>query len=130
MEVVTYSLKNGEGTSDLCYRDVTAFTGEYVAKAVMLYPIVEKLPAYLKEEDKWTVRSRDEYVFRHAMLGTLWCTYGDDAHSVYIGRTRIIAGLASLRQRGGMVKSVADSAPGIMATLFLSPVDLIAIESN
>jgi hypothetical protein len=123
MEVVTYSLKGGECTSDRYYRDVAAFTDEFVSKAAMFHPLVEKFQAYMKEEGKETVRSRDEYVFELAMLGTLWCTYGDDAHGVSVGWTKIMAGLASLRQRGGLVKSIADSARGVMATLFLSPVD-------
>jgi hypothetical protein len=123
MDVVTYSLKNGESDSDLYYKDTAAFTDEFLAKATMLHPIVRKFQAYLQEEGTEQVRSRDEYAFELAMIGTLWCTYGDDAHGVSSGWTGIMAGLASLRQRGGVVKSIADRARGIMATLFLSPVD-------
>jgi uncharacterized protein len=122
-DAVTYSLKNGASTSDQYYRDVSAFTDEFLAKATLLKPIVEKFRAYVKEESKEQVRSHDEYLFELAMLGTLWYTYGDDAYGITPGWTRIMAGLVSLRQRGGMVKSVADSVRGILATLFLSPVD-------
>jgi hypothetical protein len=123
MDAVTYSLKNGEATSDRYYRDVAAFTDEFLVKATLLYPIVEKYQAYLKASGIEAVRSRDEYAFELAMLGTLWCTYGDDARNVPGSWARIIAKLAELRQQGGIVKSVADSARGVMATLFLAPAD-------
>ncbi len=73
MDVVTYSLKNGQRTSDQFYRDVAAFTDQVVAGATALHPIVERYQAYLKASGKEAVRSRDEYVFELAMLGTLWC---------------------------------------------------------
>ncbi|MGE5465392.1 MAG: DUF116 domain-containing protein [Betaproteobacteria bacterium] len=122
-DVVTYSLKNGQRTSDQFYRDVTTFTDRVIAGATVLHPVVERYQAYLKASGKEAVRSRDEYLFELALLGTLWRTYADDAHEVSGGWTWIMAGLAWLRQRGGVVKEVADRARGIMATLFLSPVD-------
>ncbi|HEY3273935.1 MAG TPA: DUF116 domain-containing protein [Methanocella sp.] len=123
MDAVTYSLKNGESNSDRYYEDTAAFTDEFLAKATLLHPVVRKFQAYLKAEGNEQVRSRDEYAFELALIGTLWCTYGDDAHGVSSGWTGIMAGLASLRQRGGVIKSIADRARGILATLFLSPVD-------
>jgi uncharacterized protein len=123
MDVVTYSLKNGRANSDQFYQDVAAFTDLVVARATALHPVVEQYQAYLRASGREAVRSRDEYVFELAMLGTLWRTYADDAHEVSGGWTWIMAGLASLRQRGGPVKEIADGARGIMATLFLSPVD-------
>jgi hypothetical protein len=122
-DVVTYSLKNGQRTSDQFYRDVAAFTDEVIAGATALHPVVERYQAYLKASGKEAVRTRDEYVFELALLGTLWREYADDAHSVSGGWTWIMAGLASLRQRGGMVKSVADRLRGVFATVFLSPVN-------
>ena len=94
-----------------------------LAKAKDLAPIVKAYQAYLKEKGGKEVRSEDEYVFELLMLGTLWRAYADDAHDVSSGWTGIMSALSSLRQRGGIIKSVADSLRGILATVFLSPTD-------
>lgn len=122
MDVVTYSLKDGEATSDRYYRDVAAFTDEVLADAVVLHPLVERFEAYLRETGKEAVRSRDEYVFELLMLDTLWRYYADDAYDVSGGWTGIMSLLSRLRQRGGTIKALADRARGILATVFLVPV--------
>ncbi len=123
MDVVTYSLKGGEGTSDRYYRDVMAFTDIVLGQARVMSPIVEQFQAYLREKGIEQVRSHDEYVFELLMLGTLWRAYADDAHDVSSGWTGILSGLARLRQQGGVIKGAADAARGILATLFLKPTD-------
>ena len=123
MEVVTYSLRNGKASSDEYYQDVAAFTDMVLAEAKQLHPIAEKFRAYVENEGIEAVRSLDEYVFELMTLGTLWRTYADDAQEVSSGWTGILAFLARLRQRGGVIKPVVDSMRGILATVFLTPVD-------
>jgi hypothetical protein len=123
MDVVTYSLKDNAQTSDRYYGDVAMFTDEVLAKAKDMAPIVAAYQEWLKETGRETVRSEDEYAFELLMLGTLWRTYANDAHDVSSGWTGIMSALFSLRQHGGMIKPVADTLRGILATIFLSPTD-------
>ncbi len=123
MEVVTYSLRNSKANSDEYYHDAAAFTDMILAEAKQLYPIVESFMAYVRDERIEAIRSRDEYAFELMTLGTLWRTYADDAHEVSSGWTGILAFLARLRQRGGAIKPIADSMRGVLATIFLTPVD-------
>jgi hypothetical protein len=122
-EVVTYSLRGGGGDSDQYYRDVEAFTDEVLAKGGDLYPIVESFQAYVREHGIEKVRSREEYLFELLMLGTLWRLYCDDAHDLPGMPRKVLIGLADLRKHGGSIKQAADVLRGVMATVFLSPVD-------
>jgi hypothetical protein len=123
MDVVTYSLKNGHDTSEQYYRDVAAFSDRVVEGASVLYPIVERYQAYLKDGAFKQARSRDEYAFELLMLGTLWRNYADDAQDVSGGWTGFLSLLARLRQRSNIIKPLADAMRGVLATIFLSPQD-------
>ncbi len=123
MDVVTYSLKDDEPTSDQYYGEVATFTDEVLVKTKDMAPIVVAYQAWLKETGREAVRSEDEYAFELLMLGTLWRTYADDAHDVSSGWTGIMSFLSRLRQQGGLIKSAADSLRGVLATIFLSPAD-------
>lgn len=123
MEVVTYSLRNGKSNSDEYYTDVAAFTGEVLEKAKDLYPLVEAFQAYVREHGIEKARSRDEYIFELLTLGTLWRAYCDDAHDLPGIPRQIMIGLVDMRKYGGSIKQVVDVLRGVMATIFLSPVD-------
>ena len=123
MEAVTYSLRGEIGSSDKYYADAAAFTDKVLAKAEELHPAVKAFQAYILKHEVEKVRSRDEYVFELLMLGTLWRNYCDDAHNLPGIPRQLLIGLSDIRRYGGSIKQAADIARGVLATIFLSPVD-------
>lgn len=123
MDVVTYSLRNGQGSSNQYYQDAAAFTDEVLGKASDLYPIVEAFQTYIQEKGIEKARSKDEYVFELLTLGTLWRLYCDDAHDLPGIPRQILIGLVDMRKYGGSIKQGVDVLRGVLGTIFLSPVD-------
>ncbi|CAJ37082.1 hypothetical protein RCIX1913 [Methanocella arvoryzae MRE50] len=123
MEVVTYSLRNGQFNSNQYYQDAAAFTDEVLKEAKVLLPIVGRFQEYVQNESIEAIRSAEEYTFELLMLGTLWRIYADDAQDISSGWTGIMAYLSRLRQRNQTLKPVADGIRGVLATIFLAPTD-------
>src|SRR5512136_531221 len=120
MEVITYSLRNGQARSDQYYRDVAAFTDQVLAEADgHIRPLVEAFRSYLQANSREISHTDAECTFELLTLGVLWRVYADDALGLAEVPRRVLTGLAHLRQRGGLYKSGADLVRGVLANLFL-----------
>ena len=120
MQVITYSLRNGQARSDQYYRDVAAFTDQVLAEADgRIRPLVAAFQSYLQANSRGVSRTDAECAFELLTLGVLWRVYAGDALGLAEVPRRVMTGLAHLRQRGGLLKSGVDLLRGVLATLFL-----------
>lgn len=122
MEIITYSLTNGARRSDQFYADIDAFTDEVVAEAGRRFAeLVADFTAYLQRAEVESPRTEPEYLFELLTLGVLWRIYGPGAPHLAALPQRTLNRLAALRERGGLVKKIADRARGVLSMVFLSP---------
>jgi hypothetical protein len=116
MEVITYSLQDGQRRSDAYYPAVAAFTDEMLAEADRrMRPLVEAFRA-----GRELPRTDEEYILELLTLGVLWRVYTGGALGLAGAPRRMLTWLARLRERGGCLKAGADVLRGALAALFLS----------
>jgi len=109
MDVVTYSLRNGQAQSDQYYRDVAAFTDEVLTEAEgRIRPLVEAFQSYLQVTGREVARTRPEYTFELLALGVLWRGYIGNALDTAEVARRALTGLARLRPRSGRLRPGID----------------------
>lgn len=122
MEVITYSLKDGQNRSDRYYHDIATFTDEVLAEAEgLISMLVEPFQVYLQETGREAPRTHAEYVLELLTLGVLWQVYAAN-EPILAGLPRqALTGLAHLRDRASSLKPVIDGLRGVLATLFLVP---------
>jgi hypothetical protein len=121
IEVITYSLRDGQKGSDPYYRDVAAFTDKVLAKAQgRTRWLVEAFQTYVQETGRETLRTNPEYTLELLTLGVLWRVYAGTALDLARVPGRVLACLVRLRQRGGCLKPGVDLIRGILGRLFLS----------
>jgi hypothetical protein len=120
MEVITYSLRNGQARSDQYYLDVAAFTDQVLAEADgRIRSLAAAFQSYLQAHSHEVSRTDAECVFELLTLGVLWRVYADDALGLAEIPRRVLTGMAHLRERGGAYKSGADLVRRVLATPFL-----------
>jgi len=120
MDVVTYSLRNGQAQSDQYYRDVAAFTDEVLTEAEgRVRPLVEAFQSYLQVTGREVARTRPEYTFELLALGVLWRGYIGNALDTAEVARRALTGLARLRPRSGRLRPGIDLLRRVLAALFL-----------
>jgi hypothetical protein len=122
MDVITYSLRDGQARSDQYYRDVVAFTDNVLAEAKeRVQLLVEAFQFYLEKTGCEIPRTFSEYAFELLTLGVLWRVYAGDALGLAQAPQRALTSLVHMRQRGGCLKPSADFLRGVLGSLFLSP---------
>ena len=120
MDVITYSLRDGQARSDQYYRDVAAFTDQVLAEAQgRIQPLVKSFQSYQETLDGKTVPTEAECTLDLLTLGTLWRVYAGDAHGLAEVPRQALIGLSRLRKRGGCLKAGVDLVRGLLFTLFL-----------
>jgi hypothetical protein len=121
MEVITYSLRDGQKNSETFYKEVAVFAEEVLAEAERrVGGVLEAFQAFVQETGREALRSRSEYTFELLNLGTFWRVYAQDALALNRAPQRTLAFLARLRRRGGVLKPAADLLRGVLGNLFLS----------
>jgi len=122
VEVITYSLRDGQEHSDEYYRGVAAFTDEVLAEAEdRTRTAVTSLRTHLQQTGREVPRTRAEYHIEILTLGVLWRVYAGDVLHLAKAPRRVLARLADLRQRAGPLKPAVDFLRGLLAALCLSP---------
>jgi hypothetical protein len=122
MDVITYSLRDGQRQSNQYYRDVATFTDQVLTEAKdRIGPPVEAFQLYLERTSRETPRTFPEYAFELLTLGVLWLVYAGNAIGLAKAPQRALTSLVRLRQRGDCLKPGADFLRGVLGTLFLSP---------
>jgi hypothetical protein len=121
MDVITYSLRSDQPHSDQYYREIASFTDDVVARGEHdLGALVTAYQDDLREAGREALRTRPEYGFELLVLGIFWRVYGQKALKLARLPQQTLAVLGRWRQRGGLVKVVADVARGTLGTIFLS----------
>lgn len=122
MDVITYSLRDNEDSSDGYYYDVSIFTDEVLnIFESWTHSIVEKYMLNQNKNISGDCFSKEEYSFELLTLGTLWQIYSGDANGLEEVPRQLLIGLTKLRKEGGTLKPEIDFIRGILATIFLSP---------
>lgn len=117
VQVITYSLRNGQKHSDQYYQDVAAFTDQVLIEAESrVGGLVRAFRARLQQTECQVPRTFSEYALELLVLGILWRTYVGLAKSPQ----RILTYLVRLRRRGGPLKPGIDLLRGVLGRLFLS----------
>lgn len=130
MDVITYSLRNGQTRSDQYYRDVATFTDQVLTKAASCIGAqVQAFQSYWKATHSAKSPTFAECTFELLTLGVLWRIYVGGALCVAQAPRQVLTGLAQLRQRGGRLKPGVDLVRGWLATLFLSSNDRHGVEA-
>jgi hypothetical protein len=121
MEVITYSLRNGQVRSDQYYQDVAIFTDKVLSEAQnCARSLAEAFQIYVQQTGRETVRTNPEYTLELLTLGVLWRVYGGHALGLSRAPGRALAFLVRLRQRGGRWKPAIDLIRGVLGRFFLS----------
>jgi hypothetical protein len=122
VEVITYSLRDGQKRSDQYYKDVAVFTDEVLAEGEdCLQALLDAYQQHLHQTGRETPRTRAEYTFELLTLGVIWSVYTSNALRLIGAPRRLSAGLVSLRQRSKLLKPGIDFLRGVLTTLFLFP---------
>jgi len=122
VEVITYSLRDGQERSDQYYKDVAAFTDEVLAEAEgQTRTLVTSFQTYRQQTGREVPRTCAEYHIELLTLGVLWRVYAGDVLRLAEAPRRVLASLAALRQRAGRLKQAVDFLRGLVAALCLSP---------
>jgi len=120
VDIITYSLREGQAKSDRYYQDIAAFADEVLGEAERRSrPHVEAFQAYLAGNCHEIARTLAEHEFEFLTLGVLWRVYGGRAMGLAQGPRRTLASLARLRQQVRVLKPVIDWLRGVLSTLFL-----------
>jgi hypothetical protein len=122
MNVITYSLRDGQRRSETYYQDIAAFTDEVLAEAEgRAGALVAAFQTYLRQTEREVPRSRLEYAFELLSLGILWRVYAGDALGLTRMTQRMLTSLVRLRRKEGYLKPAADFLRGVLGSLFLLP---------
>lgn len=96
MDVVTYSLRNGQKRSDHYYQDIAAFTDEVLAEAnARLHHMAGSFQAYQQQNGHILSCTFAEYAFELLTLGILWQVYGDSRKPALDTFDQLLARLAA-----------------------------------
>jgi hypothetical protein len=121
MEVITYSLRNGQADAAQYYRDVSAFTEEVLTEANdRLAPLLDGFNTYWLSMNGKMKRTRFECVFELLTLGVLWNGYMTNALALNPLFDPLLEGLVRLREKGGKLKPLADRLRRISNTLLFN----------
>ncbi len=122
MDVITYSLRDGQAQSDQYYRDIAVFTDEVLTEAKdRIRLLLDVFQFYVERTSREMPRTRPEYTFELLTLGVLWLVYAGGALGLAKVPQQALTSLVRLRQKGACLKPSADFLRGVLATLFLSP---------
>ncbi|MCG8541760.1 MAG: DUF116 domain-containing protein [Clostridia bacterium] len=119
-DIITYSLKLCNPTSDEYYMKVGSFTNE------VLYKInkstegpVRDFQIFISKSQLEDLRSKDEYGFELLVLGVLWRTYAHEALTLGEIPKAFLTKLVALREKGRIVKVIVDYMKGFSGGLWL-----------
>ncbi len=122
MELITYSLKNGQKNSQLYYQDVRNFSDIVMAKSVdSLTPIANEYMDYIQLFKLEEVREIEEYILELLSFGVLWKVYAARALQVKHAPFVTMSQMGEWRKKHQRIKPFIDFARGIFLTMFLLP---------
>lgn len=119
-DIITYSLKPMDKTSDKYYEVVETFTDEVMDRINRSTKVtVEDFQAFILKNDKEELRSKEEYAFELLVLGVLWMIYTDKALTLREGPKVFLTRLSVLREKNNSLKVLIDYIKGFLGGLWL-----------
>lgn len=120
MDIITYSIRDGEGHSDRFYREAAVLADKVTAYAEQtVMPAAKEFGGYIRKVQSQEVGSPEEYAFELLTLGVLWRAYGRQARLLDRRRARLLGRLAAARQGAGRLKPAVDRLRGLLGGLWL-----------
>lgn len=121
VEIITYSLRDHNRTSDRYYLDIASFTDRVIdhARQTVGGRITDFIE-FIQLSGLETPRSEPEYILEFYLLGTLYANYSSRAAQIGKPSQRILTWLYNTRQKHRSIKSLVDFFRGILGGLFLS----------
>ncbi len=120
MQVITYSLCNGENNSNNFYQQLSVFTDLVLQKWYTVNPaLLFNYKEYINHNNKEPQRSDEEYIFDFINFCVLLNLYGNRAQQLLPVAGRLLVQLYTLRRRYKSLKPVFDKLRGFLATLIL-----------
>jgi len=121
VEIITYSLRNGQKNSRTYYQECATFTDEVLAEIKQCAGgQVKAYRAHIQREAIEAPRSFDEYAFELLLLGTLWRVYAANAQQLSNLPQQTLAVLGKWRNQHPALKPVIDPLRGWLGTVYLT----------
>lgn len=121
MEVITFSLRDGQKQSDQYYRDIAAFADQVLDQGEEhLHGLVDTFQSDLAKANDAGPRTRYECLFELLTVGILWRIYGCQSLDLPEVPRQVLTGLVRLRERGGWLKPGIDGLRSLLGAVFLS----------
>lgn len=109
MQILTYSLRDGEAASDEFYRRAAELTDAFLRYGKEgLLPQARKLRQLAERSGAEAPRSAEEYAFDLLTAGVLWRVYRSAAEGVSPARAKLLRRLAGMRAASPRLKPAAD----------------------
>lgn len=123
MDVLTYSLQDGDGRSAAYYEAADRFADEVLRHGERgLLPIARKWRRYVELTAAESKRTTEEYALDLLTLGVLWRTYIDSANRLPPWRGSLLRRAARVRQSSRRLKPAADRVRAAWGSRWLAPV--------
>jgi hypothetical protein len=124
VDVITYSLRNGQKKSEEYYLEITQFTEQVLSEINhQAGSIVEDYMEYVHLAESEELRPEAEYAFEFLTLGTLWRLYSSTAIELKKASQLLLTWLVDLRRKFSFIKPTLDVLRGVLASLILFPSD-------
>jgi len=120
VDVITYSLRNGQKKSDKYYRDIAFFSDEVLSEVEeQAGDLINAYMEYIQSAGIEELRAKEEYAFEFLTLGVLWRIYSATALGLDKIPQRLLAWLVHLRRTYSLIKPFVDIIRGVLAALLL-----------
>ena len=109
VEIITYSLLNGQKNSDNYYAQISDFTDEFLKEGkAQMGDVVEGFKGFLDQTQREAIRPDSEYLLDLLTLGVLWRVYAPVSGSLKISSHNVLAWLIHLRRTYSLIKPLAE----------------------
>jgi hypothetical protein len=120
VEIVTYSLRNGQKHSDQYYRDIASFTDEVLIEIRKHSETwINNYQAFVQDNQIEEPRSINEYAFEILILGVYWQAHWHVALQLAGGPQNILEKFGRWRKQSDFFKPGIDFLRGILGTRYL-----------
>ena len=120
VEIVTYSLRNGDKRSDQYYRDIASFTDDLLVEIETIGESnIADYMAFVQENQIEEPRSFEEYAFEFLMMGVYWMVHGQVAAQLEGIPQNFLEKLGRWRKQSDFFKPGIDLLRGILGTRYL-----------
>jgi len=120
MEVITFTLRDGQPRSDQYYLDLASFTDIVINEAKSsLGWLMQAFQTYLSKTGRDPLRSMPEYLLELLTLGVLCKVYASRSGSLPRAIQPVLVAWVSLRKKNARLKPIVDGLRSLLNGLFL-----------